>query len=126
MADPANTTTTDSGNDNGANIAQVLAQVAAGMAGLTTTLNEITAKLNSVSENLKKSSTNDDTNFEISSTGVSDPFDEVRRNYAQRDQIFTIGLQALSKMVENGDALMKRSLDHFGSLPPINKPATGC
>lgn len=120
--DVANTTNT--GATDGSNLAQVIAQAVA--ASVTASLSEITAKMNqlsdSVSENIKKQSTNQDSNFETSVTGVNDPYDEVRRSYAERDRLAVVSLQALTKMVENGDALMKRALDHYSCLPPLAPP----
>lgn len=121
--DPANASASaqNTGTVDGSNLAQVVAQAVA--AAVTSSMNEITAKLNqlsdSVSENIKKQSANDDTNFETSVTGAHDPYDEVRRSYAERDRLNVVALQALTKMVENGDALMKRSIDHFSALPPV-------
>jgi hypothetical protein len=109
-----NSATTDQGQ------AATIGQLQAQLNGLSQSLNEALVKFNSLSEAVKKNSVNDDNNLETSVVGVHDPFDEVRRSYVQRDQIFAISVQALTKMVENGDMLMKRSLDHFAVLQPMS------
>jgi hypothetical protein len=126
MSDPV--TSTASGAVTGDNLAQVIAQAVA--AAVTTSLNEVTAKINqmlqSVSENIKKQSANDDTNFEASVTGSYDMFDDLRRANVSRDRIAVYAELALKQALEHNDSVFQRSMDHFGALPPIApRSATG-
>jgi len=126
MSDPV--TSTASGAVTGDNIAQVIAQAVA--AAVTTSMNEVTAKINqmlqSVSENVKKQSANEDTNFEASVTGAYDMFDDLRRANVSRDRIAVYAEKALANAIEVSHACSMRSLDHFGALPPIApRSATG-
>lgn len=128
-ATPAsNVANTASGAVTGDNLAQIIAQAVAG--AVTTSLNELSAKLNqmldSVSEAVKKSSANDDSNFETSVTGVHDPYDDLRRNAVSRDRVQAYAELALANAVKAADGLMARSLDHFGSLPPVAAKPSGC
>jgi hypothetical protein len=126
MSDPV--TGTASGAVTGDNLAQVIAQAVA--AAVTTSLNEVTAKINqmlqSVSENVKKQSANDDTNFEASVTGAYDVFDDLRRANVSRDRIAVYAELALKQVLQHNDQIFQRSMDHFGALPPIApRSATG-
>jgi hypothetical protein len=124
----SNVGNTATGAVTGDNLAQIIAQAVAG--AVTTSLNELTAKLNqmmdSVSEAVKKTSANDDSNFETSVTGVHDPYDDLRRNAVSRDRVQAYAELALANAVKAADGLMARSLDHFGSLPPVSAKPTGC
>jgi hypothetical protein len=128
MADTANTNTTDSANVNGANLAQVIAQaVQAGVeTSLTSSLGQILERLNSLSESIKKQSDNDDRGFSTELSGTYDMYENTRRSDVARDRIQVQAEIALANAVELAKGIGIRSLDHFGSLPPINKPATGC
>ncbi|HTT78586.1 MAG TPA: hypothetical protein VMF86_02810 [Stellaceae bacterium] len=128
-ATPASTiANTATGAVTGDNLAQIIAQAVAG--AVTTSLNEITAKINqltdSVSEALKKLSVNDDNNFETTVVGAHDPYDDLRRNGVSRDRVQAYAEQALANAIKHSDALAMRSLDHFGSLPPVAAKPTGC
>jgi len=124
----AGSATVDTGTVHGADLAQVIAQAVA--AAVTTSMNEVTAKVNqmlqTVSENTKKVSTSDDTDFKASVTGVYDPYDAQRRMHQRLAELDTVTLKVLAQMVEHNDEIFKRSMDHFGSLPPVAPKAAGC
>src|SRR5579863_3157275 len=117
MTDTTTVTGSATGGATGSDLAQTIAQAVA--AAVTTSLNEITAKLNSLSEAVKKQSANDDTNFETSVTGVHDPYDDVRRTAQARDRIAVYAEQALANCVEVAHRCALQGLDHSAALPPI-------
>lgn len=114
--------TTDTGSVNGADLAQVIAQAVS--AGVTSSLNEITAKLNQISDSVK--SVNDDRGFSSEVTGAHDIYENMRRTDVARDRIQVYAEQALANAVELAKGVGMRSLDHFGSLPPVAPKASGC
>jgi hypothetical protein len=136
MADPVvGVAQQASGAVDGSNLAQVIAQAVA--AGVTASLNEITAKVNqlqqSISEALKKESTNSDTNFETTVTGAHDLYESLRRADLARDRVgsyaelaLSQALQANANAIEIAKAIGARSCDHFSSLPPVSAKVSGC
>jgi hypothetical protein len=108
--------------------AQVQAIAVAVGAAVTTSLNEITAKLNSleqiVESRIKNTTTNDDTNFEASVTGAYDMFDDLRRANVSRDRIAVYAEQALANAIEIAHGVGMRSLDHFCAVNPEVSPRT--
>lgn len=118
----SNASTTAGGVDTGVNLADVLGQVAAAMAAVSTSVNEITNKLNAIEGRIKQTSVNDDNNFETTVVGAHDPYDDIRRTSIINHKLSV-------SMAENADALMKeylkytsgvwaRSLDHFCAMNP--------
>jgi hypothetical protein len=120
--------TEPTGNVAGGTIDQGLAQAisSAVAAAVTTSMNEITAKLNELESRIKQTSVNEDVNFEANVTGADDPYDDKRRAGIVHNKL------SLS-MAENADALMKeylkytagvwaRSLDHFCATNPEIPP----
>ena len=90
----------------------------------------------SIDDNLQKLSnqisnqTQTDTDSGYVVRGASNPMDDQARMQKQRDEVGTVALQMLTGMVTRSEALLDeylkytsgvwtRSLDHFGSLPPI-------
>ena len=117
-----------SGTVSGGTTDQSLAQaIAAGVAAaVTTSLNEITAKLNELESRIKQTSVNDDANYEVNVVGAFDPYDDPRRTGIVNHRLST-------SMAENADALMKeylkytagvwaRSLDHYCATNPETAP----
>jgi hypothetical protein len=117
----------------GVSLDQVQAVVLAAMAGITTSLNEITNKVNSLETRVKESTANDDTNFETSVTGVDDPFEDKRRSAVSRDRIqiyaeqaLAMSTQALANAVELSHRAGLQGIDHAAALPPLApRSATG-
>ena len=122
MADPvvapaAETATAGSGS--GADVSQVLAQVAAAMSAVSNSVNEITNKLNAMESRVKQTSANDDSNFETSAVGVHDPYESLRRADVSRDRIAVYAEQALANSIEVSHRCAMMHLDHSAALPPI-------
>jgi hypothetical protein len=113
MSDPT-VTSTAAGTVTGDNLAQVVAQAVA--AAVTSSLNEISAKFNqmldSLSERVKQTSANEDTNFEASVVGASDPFENDRRGRLWYDQVQQVALRALSNAVETDNMVSKQAVRH--------------
>lgn len=83
---------------------------------VSTSLNELKAQITA----LKSSSTVDDTNLEVSTVGNDDAFIGLRNERVIHNQVHAQMLRLLSSSVDHYCDMNKRSLDHFGALPPIS------
>jgi len=108
MSDPATPIITPqaAGDVTGNNLAQVIAQAVA--AGVTTSMNEITAKLNSLSESINKIADATTSNTQTNVVGADDPYSEQRVWRTWHDVIMFYTTKA-----------MGQQLDHSASLPPM-------
>jgi len=116
--------TQPAGTVQGGTIDQSLAQAIAAAVGaaVTTSFNEITAKLNELESRIKQTSVNDDTNFEANVVGAYDMYDEQRRSNVSHARIAVYAEQALAHAVEASHALSMRSIDHFCATNPETSP----
>jgi hypothetical protein len=110
MTDTTNVAGSATGGATGSDLAQTIAQAVA--AAVTTSLNEITEKLNSITENIQKSAASDDSHFEASVTGVHDPFENDRRTRLLFDQLQQLSIQAMQNAVETGNMVAKQAVRH--------------
>jgi len=124
MSDQTNSTATNDAAGVGAQLTQAIAAAVA--SAVTTSLNEITSKLNNVAQlvesRVKQTSENDDNNFETSVVGSYDPFDDLRRANMSRDRIAVYAERSLAIMLSAGEGLLSRSLDHFCATNPETAP----
>lgn len=88
------------GQQTGNDLASTIAQAVA--AAVTASLQEITNKLNQISQNVRNTSTTDDTNMEVSSVGTDDAFIGLRN-----ERVTQSGIQAQLL------CLVAASVDHY-------------
>ena len=139
MADSTPTTTGaiaagNAGQLNASDLAGVIAQAVS--AGVTSSLNEITNKLNtlqqSIESRVKQTSANDDNNFETSVVGADDPFENKRRDRLAYDGLIAFAMAQATVAAENTNLIVKQHLRHnelavarhWGTAPITANPDT--
>lgn len=118
MADNQNPSGSSAGGAvTGDNLAQTIAQAVETQ--VTASLQELTNKLNQISQNLKNTGTNEDTNMEVSTVGNDDAFISLRNERVAHSRLQLIAERVLAAGADHYADLLARSRDHFSSLPPL-------
>lgn len=112
----------NAGNANGLTLEQVAAQ----MAALTSSVNEITSKLNLSSNAVKGTSLNNDQTLSTEVTGAYDVYENKRLIDAHNHRMLIQAEHAQALAVERAHMVALRSIDHFSSLPPVASKVSGC
>jgi len=113
---------TDAGSANGLTLQQLGEQ----MAALTSSVNEITSKLNMSSTQVKDGTINSDKSLNTEVTGAYDVYDNKRLVDAHNHRMLVLAELQHGQLIERLHNSSNSSLQHMSALPPNAAKASGC